>query len=67
MLKILTDGFEQDSKQEQEKLDQRINMKKRIQKENEKLIKKIKKQFREHVAAIKEKDEHDGLVVQDQV
>ena len=60
MLKDLNDKFEHQNK---EKLDQHFEVKKRIQKQNEKLIKQIKKQFKDHVVAIKEKDEHKGLVV----
>jgi len=43
MLKSLKDGFEKESRQVQEKLDWRGEVKKRIQKKNEKLINKIKK------------------------
>ena len=67
MLKSLTDGFEKDKKEEQEKLDQRSEVKKRIQKQNEKLIKQIKKQFKEHVVTIQKKEEireHDRIVDQ---
>jgi len=39
MLKSLKDGFEKEKKQDQEKLDWRGEVKKRIQKQNEKLIK----------------------------
>ena len=43
MLKSLKDGFENEKKQGQEKLDWRGEVKKRIKKQNDKLIKQINK------------------------
>ena len=61
MLKSLKDGFEKEKKQDQEKLDWRGEVKKRIQKQNEKLIKQINRQFKEHVAVIKEVEKGDNF------
>ena len=59
LLKFLSDGYEKTNICNQEKLNQRIAVKKRVEKENSKFLKIMRKQFNDHVAVLEGKEDKD--------